>query len=782
MRKSTLTATHWGNFNIETEAGRIVAVRGTTADESPSPIGQSLLDAQDENARIPRPMVREGFLRHGRKSDGSRRGIDRFVPLSWDETLDLAAEALAGIKAEHGNEAIFGGCYGWASAGRFHHGISQAHRFLNMFGGYVSHRDTYSVGAGNVILPYVMGIPGMRAVFESVQCEEMARHTGLLVSFGGVAMKNSQVNSGGVGNHSGERQLRALKAAGMRFVNITPLREDMAGFLDAQWIPIRPTTDTAVMLALAHTLYTEQLYDKDFIARYTVGFERLVPYLLGHTDGVAKDAAWAARIADIPAEVIVRLAREMAQKRTLISASWSLQRAEHGEQPWWMALVLASMLGYLGLPGGGINYGFGSVHHVGFQGRKPFNFKIGDLPQGANPVSTYIPVARIADMLLNPGAVINYNGRKIAYPDIKGVVWGGGNPFHHHQDLNKLVRAWAKPEFVMVNEIYWTAMARRADIVFPVTSPVERDDIAGSANDYWLMPSRKAVEPHAQARHDYDVYTSLAERLGFKERFTEGRSAEEWLHHIYAVTVANAAQQGIELPDFDTFWRGGPICLAEKLPPARYNIERFREDPERDPLPLTESGKIEIFCQTIADFGFADCIGHPAWFDKREWLGSGLARRFPLHLISNQPKTRLHSQLDHGVHSRDAKVKGREVMYVHPRAAADRGIKDGDIVRIFNDRGACLAAARVTEELRADVVLLPTGAWYDPVDPASAGSLDAHGNPNVLTQDMGSSQLGQGCTAHSCLVEVELYRGKLPPIKAFAQPATVTPDELSSSS
>ena len=778
MSKTTLTATHWGNFNIETDGTRIVAVRGLETDELPSPIGQSLLDAQDGNVRIPQPMVREGFLKHGRSSDGSRRGIDRFVAVSWERALDLAAQALAGIKAEHGNKAIFGGCYGWASAGRFHHAISQAHRFLNMFGGYVTHRDTYSVGAGNVILPYVIGFPAMQAVFESVQCEEMIKHTGLLVSFGGVAMKNAQVNSSGLGNHSGLRQLRELKAAGVRCVNVSPVREDMVEFLDAQWLAIRPTTDTAVMLGLAYTLYVEGLYDKDFVARYTVGFDKFVPYLLGKSDGIAKDAHWAARIADIPASVIVELAREMAQKRTLISASWALQRSEHGEQPWWMAMVLACMLGYVGLPGGGINYGFGSVHNVGFQGRRRFNFKIGDLPQGQNPVDTYIPVARIADMLLNPGEVIRYNGQTVTYPDIKAIVWAGGNAFHHHQDLNKLVRAWRKPEVVIVNDMYWTSMARRADIVFPVAAPVERDDIAGAANDYWLMPSRKAVEPYAQSRTDYEVWAGLAERLGFKERFTEGRSAEEWVRHIYQVTVTNAALQGIALPDFETFWRGPPICLKDKLPLVKYTLERFREDPDNNPLPMTASGKIEIFSQTIADFNLPDCIGHPTWYDKREWLGGMAARQFPLHLISNQPKTRLHSQLDHGVTSRKAKVNGREVMCIHPQAAAARGIKDGDIVRVFSRRGACLAAATLTESIRADVVMLPTGAWYDPVDPARPGSLDSHGNPNVLTQDTPSSQLGQGSTAHSCLVEVELYLGELPPIKVFRQPEVIALADL----
>lgn len=774
MSNSTLTATHWGNFRIETDHGRIVAVHGSPADEYPSAIGQSLLDAQDSRVRITQPMIREGFLRHGRGSDGRRRGTDRFVQVSWERALGLAAEALAGIKEDHGNEAIFGGCYGWASAGRFHHAISQAHRFLNMFGGYVSHRDTYSVGAGNVIIPHVLGIAGMQAVFDSVQCEDMMHRTELIVSFGGIAMKNSQVNSGGVGNHSAERQLRALKAAGTRFVNVSPVREDMIAAIGAQWIPLRPTTDTALMLGLAHTLYTEDLYDKPFIERYTVGFEHFIPYLLGRTDGIPKDARWAASIADVPAEVIVDLAREMARKRTLISAAWSLQRAEHGEQPWWMALVLASMLGQVGSPDAGINYGFGSVHHVGFQGRRRFNFKIGDLPQGVNPVRKFIPCARIADMLLNPGGVIDYDGQKITYPDIRAILWGGGNPFHHHQDLNRFRRAWAKPEVVIVNEIYWNALARRADIVFPVTSPVERDDIAGSANDYWLMPSRKAVEPYAQSRHDYDVYTGLAECLGFRDRFTEGRSAAQWIRRLYEVTVDNAAREGIELPDFDTFWSGGPLCLAQQLPPRKYTVERFREDPEGAVLPLTASGKIEVFCQWIADLRLTDCIGHPAWFDKREWLGAKRVRQFPLHLISNQPKTKLHSQLDHGVNSRRSKIKGREVICIHPRQAEERGVRDGDIVRVFNERGACLAAAKLTEDVRIDVVMLPTGSWYDP----GLDNLESHGNPNVLTQDIGSSGLSQGCTSHSCLVQIEPYRGELPPITVHSQPEIITEAEL----
>jgi biotin/methionine sulfoxide reductase len=774
MSRTTHTATHWGNYLLESDGGRIVAVHGSPEDEHPSPIGQSLLDAQSPDVRVPCPMVREGFLRHGLNSDGGGRGRERFVPVSWERALDLAADALGTIREKYGNEAVFGGAYGWASAGRFHHALSQIHRFLNQFGGFVDDRDTYSVGAGNVILPYVVGQEGMTMVFDSVDCREMLNNTQLLVCFGGIAMKNTQVNSGGVGNHSGEGELRRLRASGARFVSVSPFREDIGDFLDADWLCIRPTTDTAVMLAIAHRLYVENLYDRAFVERYTTGFDRFVPYLTGDTDGVVKDAHWAAAIAGIPAQDIVDLARDMAMSRTLVSASWSLQRTEHGEQPWWMAMVLAAMLGQIGLPGGGINYGFGSVHNVGFQGRRRIRFKVGALPLGENPVRSFIPVSRIADMLLNPGAVIDYAGMKITYPDIKAIVWAGGNPFHHHQDLNKLVRAWARPQAIIINEIFWTSSARRADIVFPVTHPVERDDIAASRNGTWIMPSQKAVEPFAESRNDYDVYTGLAERLGFGDRFTEGRSDRQWLHHLYQVTLENARANGVTLlpPDFETFWKGGPISFEEQIPPRRYPLEHLRDDPDANPLP-TPSGRIEIFSETIAGYGLDDCLGHPAWFEKREWLGSELAKRFPLHLISNQPKTRLHSQLDHGVTSRNSKIQGREVVTMHPLQAEKRGIRDGDVVRIFNDRGSCLAAARLSEGLYPEVIVLPTGAWYDPVDANVPGSMDTHGNPNVLTQDVPSSRLGQGCAAHNCLVDVEPFRGELPPIKISRQPEIV---------
>ena len=203
-------------------------------------------------------------------------------------------------------------------------------------------------------------------------------------------------------------------------------------------------------------------------------------------------------------------------------------------------------------------------------------------------------------------------------------------------------------------------------------------------------------------------------------------------------------------------------------------LRAFREDPLATP-----SGKIEIFSQTVAAFGYADCPGYPAWLEPCEWLGCA-SPAFPLHLISNQPHNKLHSQIDHGSHSQSAKINGREPVHMQANDAAARGLKDGDIVRLFNLRGACLGGVKIDENLRSGVIQMSTGAWYDPVDPAKPDSLCEHGNPNMLTPDKGTSQLGQGPIAHSCLVQVESYRDPLPRVTAHQPPIIIPPDILSS--
>ncbi|MFK7837419.1 MAG: molybdopterin-dependent oxidoreductase [Sulfitobacter sp.] len=216
------------------------------------------------------------------------------------------------------------------------------------------------------------------------------------------------IRSGGTGAHRARSALPEAKNKGVQFVNISPMRSDIADDLKPEWIAARPGTDVAVMLGLAHEILSNNWHDQEFLNRYTVGFETFARYLTGQKDGVAKSAHWAANITQIPAQSIIDLARRMATSRTLVSVSWSLTRQSHGEQPFWMATTLAAMLGQIGLPGGGVAFGYCAANSVGTNKRA---LKFASLPQGRNPVKSFIPVARISDMLLNPGASFQYNWR-----------------------------------------------------------------------------------------------------------------------------------------------------------------------------------------------------------------------------------------------------------------------------------------------------------------------------------------------------------------------------------
>jgi biotin/methionine sulfoxide reductase len=429
------------------------------------------------------------------------------------------------------------------------------------------------------------------------------------------------------------------------------------------------------------------------------------------------------------------------------------------------------MLGQIGLPGGGIGFGYSSENNIGQPSDTGRRLR---MTEGDNPIGRYIPVARISDMLLEPGATIDFDGRKVTYPDIRLIYWAGGNPFHHHQDINRLVAAWRKPETIIVHEPWWTPVARHADIVLPATTSFERNDIGGASRDPFILAMQKAIGPVGEARDDYAVFAALAERLGFADAFTEGRTEEQWLRHFYESDRERAWRRNISLPPFEEFWAKGHVEIPIPDEPAVF-LEAFRRAPELHPLD-TPSGKIEIFSETVAGFGYDDCPGHPVWIAPDEWLGADLAKRYPLHLVSNQPSTRLHSQLDFGAVSRGVKVREREPLWIHPQDAAARGIAAGDVVRVFNDRGACLAGAVVTDRIMPGAVQLPTGAWYDPEVPGEIGSLCKHGNANVLTKDQGTSRLAQGPSAHSCLVEVESFLGPLPKVTVFDPPDFLPPE------
>ena len=748
-------AAHWGFYDAVTEGGRVVAVRPFAQDPVPASLIDSVPATVHSAARVDRPYIRKGWL-EGRRA-GHARGGDAFVPVSWDRVTRLLAEETARTRAEHGDSAIYGGSYGWSSAGRFHHAKSQLQRFLGVGGGYTYSINAYSYATAQALIPHVVGTNEV-VLGRMTDWAAIAQHAKLMLCFGGLAAKNGYVTSGGAAMTYGPN-MRVARAAGLRFGNISPYRGDTEDALAAEFVPIRPGTDAAMILAMIQHIVALGREDRGFLATHCVGWDKLAPTLTGRTP------EWAEGITGVPAATIRELAEQCLAQPTMLTAAWSLQRADYGEQPYWALIALAAALGNIGKPGQGVAFGYGSSGGIGNPRREMPGIT---LPAARNPVSDFIPVGRVTELLERPGGTLHYNGRDLPLPDIRMVWWAGGNPFHHHQDLNRLLRAWSRPETIVVQEPWWTALARHADIVLPATTTLERNDIAHSSRDRFVRAMHQAIPPQGLARNDHDILADLADAGGFRARFTEQRDEGAWLRFLYDKWRVACGRLGFDAPDFDAFWAEGHV----EMPPieaheAFTQFSDFAADPEANPLN-TPSGRVELFSETIAGFDRADCPGHPTWLTPREWLGG--AAPDELHMLSQQPPTRLHSQLDPGPIAARDKIQGREPIRMHPEDAAARGLADGQVVRVFNARGACLAGVRCDANLTRGVALLATGAWFDPLEPGVPGSLCVHGNPNVLTADIGTSSLTQGPSAQSCLVRVEAWTGALPPVRSFHPP------------
>jgi biotin/methionine sulfoxide reductase len=703
------------------------------------------------------PVARKGWLAGDK---GANRCDDSFVEISWDRATRLAADEINRVRSTWGNGALYGGSYGWSSAGRFHHAQSLMRRVLALSGGFTSSRETYSHAAAEVLFPHILGVSNYAFQDNMTAMPLVARHCELFLAFGGIHSRTAQIASAGTSKHEVGPLLQSLAEAGVRLVNVSPERTE-AG----EWLSLRPGTDTALILALIHEIIAAGREDRAFLETCTTGWDTLKAYVMGEADGAPKSAAWAAPICDLDPQLIRDLAAELPRKRTMISMAWGMQRADHGEQTIWAGLALACVLGQIGQPGTGYAFGYGSTTPVGRAARLiPWP----SLPRVPNPVRDFIPVARIADALLNPGAAYAYDGQTRTYPDLKLVWWSGGNPYHHHQDLFRLEQAWTRPETVIVSEHSWTATARRADLVLPATTPLERDDLMMNRRDPALFYMSRFHDPVGQARDDFDFCHEIADHLGAGDAFSEGRSSAEWLQHMWAQAREVGRTAGFDMPDFETFRQMGRFDVPEATE-HRIAFADFIKDPARHPVG-TESGKFTLTNGTIAAMAHADCPGHPTWLPPVE--GAPLANG-SYHLISGQPATRLHSQNDQGSEAAASKLKGREVCTLHPETAAALGVTQDDILKLTSPRGACLCAVAVSDGVRADCLSLPTGAWFDP-QTVNGERIDVHGNPNALTLDKGCSALSQGNIAHTCVVQAEKWDKPLPPLTVTEPPKIET--------
>ena len=778
-----VTGSHWGAFRAHIYAGKVQEIKPLELDKNPTEMLNGIKGIIYSPSRVRYPMVRLDWLKK-HKYSADTRGNNRFIRVTWDEALDLFYRELERIQKDYGPWALHAGQTGWNQTGSFNNCTAHMQRAVGMHGNFITKVGDYSTGAGQTIMPYVLGSTEVYA--QGTSWSEILENSDNIVLWANDPVKNLQVGWN-CETHESFKYLAQLKekvAKGeINVLSVDPVKNKTQRYLENDHLYINPLTDVAFMLAVAHVLYNEDLYDKKFIDTYCLGFEEFIQYVQGKTkDKVEKTPEWAAAICGVKADKIREFARMLVRGRTQILMGWCIQRQEHGEQPYWAAAVVAAMVGQIGLPGGGISYGHHyssiGVPSTGFAGPGGFprNLDQGMKPKwdnnDFNGYSRTIPVARWIDCLLEPGKEINYNGGKVKLPDFKMMVISGCNPWHHHQDRNRMKKAFRKLQTVVTIEFAWTATCRFSDIVLPACTQWERNDIDvyGSYSNKGLIAMHRLVDPLFQSKPDFQIMSELTQRFGRREEYTRGMSEMEWIESLY--NDCKKANEGkFEMPEFNEFWEKSVLDFGEGKPWVRH--ADFRKDPELNPLG-TPSGFIEITSRKIGRYGYEHCQEHPMWFEKSERSHGGPGSdKYPFWLQSCHPDKRLHSQMCESEEFRATyAVQGREPVYINPIDAKAKGIKDGDLVRVFNGRGQLLAGAVLTDSYPRGVIRIEEGAWYGPLN-EKEGAICTYGDPNTLTQDIGSSELAQATSANTCIVDFEKFTGKVPPVTSFGGPIEV---------
>ncbi|KOO05308.1 trimethylamine-N-oxide reductase TorA [Vibrio nereis] len=778
-----VSGSHWGAFRAHVYAGKVQEIKPLEADTNPSEMINGIKGIIYNPSRVRYPMVRLDWLKK-HKYSAETRGDNRFIRVTWDEALDLFYRELERVQKDYGPWALHAGQTGWRQTGQFHSCTSHMQRAVGMHGNFITKVGDYSTGAGQTILPYVLGSTEVYA--QGTSWSEILKNSDNIVLWANDPVKNLQVGWNCETHQSFPylEQLKEKVAKGeINVISVDPVKNKTQRFLQNDHMYINPMTDVAFMLAIAHVLYNEDLYDKKFIETYCLGFADFIKYVQGESkDKVEKTPEWAAEICGVSADKIREFARMLVNGRTQILMGWCIQRQEHGEQPYWAAAVVAAMVGQIGLPGGGISYGHHysgiGVPSTGFAapGGFPRNLDQGMKPKwdnnDFNGYSKTIPVARWVDCLLEPGKEIRYNGSKVKLPGYKMMVISGNNPWNHHQDRNRMKKAFKQLHTVVTIEFAWTASCRFSDIVLPACTQFERNDIDvyGSYSGKGLLAMHRLVDPLFQSKTDFEIFTELTRRFGRHKEYTRGMDEMQWVRSLYD-GCRDANKGKFDMPEFDEFWEKSVLDFGEGQPWVRH--ADFRKDPEINALG-TPSGFIEITSRKIGRYGYEHCQEHPMWFEKTERSHGGPGSdKYPFWLQSCHPDKRLHSQMCESEEFRATyTVAGREPIYINPIDAKEKGIKDGDLVRVYNDRGQLLAGAVLTDSYPRGVIRIEEGAWYGPLN-EKEGAICTYGDPNTLTMDIGTSELAQATSANTCIVEFEKFTGKVPPVTSFGGPLEV---------
>lgn len=675
--------------------------------------------------RLKYPMKRVG-----------KRGEGKFERISWAEAVTLIADNLQRITEKYGPASRFVHNNTATSGGTFS-GDKMIRRLLNQTGGYLEYYHSVSLGNTVAATPYTYGVAASGNSLDTLE------NTPLVILWG----HNPTETIFGHTNHYFQR----MKQNGTRFIVVDPRYSDTVSSLADQWVPLLPTTDNALMDAMMYVIISENLHDKAFIERYTLGFddasmpegvpanESLVAYLMGDKDGVPKTPEWAEKITHVPAQTIRQLARDYATtKPAALIQGWGPQRHICGERTARGSTLLATITGNVGVKGGWA---------AGYGGCGNRLFTTGpEMPE--NPVKEKISIMNWVQAADDASKVTPEQGLKDAEQlksNIRILFSLAGNYLvNQNPDVNQAAKILAdesKIEFIVVSDLYMTPSAKYADVLLPETSFMERWNIGetwGTAN--YLVLSEKLVEPDFERRSDYDWIREVAAKLGVEPAFSEGRSEKEWIEHIWEQTRLSMPEQ--QLPDFAELQVKRRHLFKSKPYVA---FEDNIRDPQNHPFP-TPSGKIEIFSKRLYDMQHPEIPALSHYVPAHEGPQDALTKSFPLQMITWKGKNRANSTQYANPWLQEVQ---EQKLWINPVDAQKRGIAHGDTVRIHNNRGICQVPAEVTPRIIPGVVAMQAGAWWQP----DAEGVDHGGCPNVLSSTR-ITPLAKGNSHQTMLVEV----------------------------
>ncbi len=675
--------------------------------------------------RLKYPMKRVG-----------KRGEGKFERISWDEATTIIAEKLKEITGKYGpasryvhnNTAVTGGVFS---------GDKMARRLLSLTGGYLEYYHSVSLGNTVAATPYTYGAAASGSSLDTLS------ETPLVILWG----HNPNETIFGHTNH----YFQQMKQNGTRFIVVDPRYSDTASSLADQWVPLRPATDNALLDAMMYVIISENLHDKAFIDKYTLGFdessmpegvpenESLVAYLMGAKDGIQKTPEWAEPITHVPAETIRQLAREYATtKPAALIQGWGPQRHNCGERTARGSTLLATITGNVGVKGGWAA-GYGGI------GSRKYTAGL-EMPD--NPVKEKISIMNWVQAADDASKVTVEDGLKNATQlnsNIRILFSLAGNYLtNQNPDINQAVKVLedeSKIEFIVSSDLYLTPSVKYSDIVLPETSFMERWNIGETwGTGSYLILSEKLVEPLFESRSDYDWLSDVAAKLGIEKEFTEGRSEKEWIMHIWDQTVKTKPEENF--PTFDELLVTRRHLFKDK---PHIAFEDNISDPQNNPFK-TPSGKIEIFSQRLYDMHHPEIPALSHYVPAHEGPEDELAKKYPLQLITWKGKNRANSTQYANPWLQEVQT---QKLWINPIDAENRGIAQGDDVRIHNDRGISIIPAEITQRIMPGVVAMPAGAWWAPDE----NGIDRGGCANVLSSNR-ITALAKGNSHQTMLVEV----------------------------